>query len=921
MRSLFLSLISLSFAQKSLLVQADSLREERLYKEALEGYRRFLLHSEGVDTLRLKALMGGIDCLLAIGNFPEADHWIGEGESLTVRLSEPIYQNGFRQRKGRLLYLQGRYTEAEKLYAEVISTWERLVGKTHPDYATALNNMAILYRSQGRYKEAEKLFSEILPIYEMNFGIYHPFYLNALGNVAAFYQSQGRYAEAERLFLEIKELKDKIMDTEDPDYATMLNNLALLHAEQGRYAQAEKLYIEALEQYKKLVGSSHPDYARALNNLAALYYYQKRLIEAESLYTEAAHIYENSVGKSHPSYIRTQSNIAVLYRAKGEYQRSERIFLEIREWQEKKLGTQHSDYATTLHNLGSVYRGEGRYTEAIQLLQQALRLREAVLGPNHPTCLHSLEGLASSYAESGRYQEADSLWPVIIQRAFYRIRRDFAALPTVHREKLIETILQSYFSGFQRYVVERGRENPVLLSLGYRTARSTKGLILTSIEAMRHLVEASSDTALRTLYAQWRDLMDQYAFWAAQGRYTKADSVWELAVHIEQRLGERLPSLGEFLPDPFQENIYPPLRKGEALVEVIRLRDKKDSILYLYYVLIPHRKGIRLQLQIHHVDSLWEIQARRAYELSHSPGGMSSGIPYVKLWRFIDSLLPRHTKKLYFSPDGIYYLINLGSLYIADERRFVTDKYGVRYVASSRRLLRKRRYSAVSPPVVVGNPDFGEGEEPIRQGRVRSTRLFVYGIPPLPGAEAEARAIASILGVEAVVGKAATEKWIKSLRSPRVLHIATHGFFSPEGGSSMGGAGLLLAQAAVWDSLYPEVGREDGRITAQEAAVLNLLGTELVVLSACETGLGEVRGEGLYGLQRAFLEAGASRVMTTLWSIDDEATRQLMEAFYRQWLTKRNKDKPVEDVLGEVIRAFRRKYPHPYYWGAFTVMQ
>ncbi|MCX7652599.1 MAG: CHAT domain-containing protein, partial [Bacteroidia bacterium] len=162
--------------------------------------------------------------------------------------------------------------------------------------------------------------------------------------------------------------------------------------------------------------------------------------------------------------------------------------------------------------------------------------------------------------------------------------------------------------------------------------------------------------------------------------------------------------------------------------------------------------------------------------------------------------------------------------------------------------------------------------------------------------------------------------FVKRLQSPQVLHVATHGYFVGGGKNPLLAGGFLLAQAAVWDSLFPPLGRDDGRLTAQEVSNLNLIGTELVVLSACETGLGEVRGEGLYGLQRAFLEAGAQRVITTLWQIDDEATRGLMLSFYQSWV-KRKRREGVDEVFNRTLRTFREKHPEPYYWGAFVVMR
>ncbi|MEN2992721.1 MAG: CHAT domain-containing protein, partial [Bacteroidia bacterium] len=289
-------------------------------------------------------------------------------------------------------------------------------------------------------------------------------------------------------------------------------------------------------------------------------------------------------------------------------------------------------------------------------------------------------------------------------------------------------------------------------------------------------------------------------------------------------------------------------------------------------------------------------------------------------WDFLDSLLPPKVRVVYFAPDGVYYRVNVATLYDAQRRQFVADKYEVRYIASSRRLLLPRRRFPVKAPVVIGNPDFSAMPDTLPVGRTRTYRLFEGGIPSLSGAEVEARGIAQLLGVEPVVGKAATENFVKHVQSPQVLHVATHGYFVGGAKNPLLAGGLLLAQAAVWDSLFPPLGMDDGRLTAQEASNLNLLGTELVVLSACETGLGEVRGEGLYGLQRAFLEAGAQRVITTLWPIDDEATRELMLSFYQNWVRRKRRE-GVDEVFYRTLRAFRQRHPHPYYWGAFVIMR
>lgn len=502
-------------------------------------------------------------------------------------------------------------------------------------------------------------------------------------------------------------------------------------------------------------------------------------------------------------------------------------------------------------------------------------------------------------------------------------QRELPTLPTPYREKLVEEVILFTSLRLQRYVAERGNSSPSVVELGYRVARSTKGLVLTSVEGMKYLIESrrQSDTLLQNLYQQWKELLDLWVFYAMQEDLQAADSTLQLVRQAERALLERLPELRQYFPDFAREPLFPPLRKGEALIEVVRVpHDEADSVLYLFYILTSERGRPTLRLQVYRTPLPWERRALTIYEVLRSPEAQLTGTAYQLLWRPLEPYLPKDVRFIYFSPDGIYYRINIATLYHAERKEFLGDRYVIRYIAGSRRLLLQRLKSSPSKPVIIGNPAFYDApREETQESPRREKVLFAAGISSLPAAETEARTIAKILGVEPLIGSAATETFVKSLKSPRILHMATHGYFLEEAKEPMLSGALLLAQAGIWDSLYAPFGVEDGRLTAQEAGTLNLLGTELVVLSACETALGKIKGEGLYGLQRGFLEAGAQRVMAALWPVDDSATRELMETFYRRW--QANPKLTVEEAFATAIKELRKKYPYPYYWGAFVVMQ
>jgi CHAT domain-containing protein len=277
--------------------------------------------------------------------------------------------------------------------------------------------------------------------------------------------------------------------------------------------------------------------------------------------------------------------------------------------------------------------------------------------------------------------------------------------------------------------------------------------------------------------------------------------------------------------------------------------------------------------------------------------------------------------------------------------RLLIEQYRISYVGCGRDVLRFGAAPSGQPtePLVVADPDFDLGDQspafppatPARSGRQsRDFQRSDYHFDRLPGTRGEGETIAALLGVSPWLDVAALEAHLKQRRSPRLLHLATHGFFlqdekrdpnwevgipgrlsGPLPENPLLRSGLALAGANTWlqeGSLPAEA--EDGLLTAEDVAGLDLLDTELVVLSACETGLGQGHiGEGVFGLRRSFIVAGAKTLVMSLWKVPDEQTRELMEDFYRRILAGQGR----ADALREAQLALKEKYPDPYYWGAF----
>jgi CHAT domain-containing protein len=268
--------------------------------------------------------------------------------------------------------------------------------------------------------------------------------------------------------------------------------------------------------------------------------------------------------------------------------------------------------------------------------------------------------------------------------------------------------------------------------------------------------------------------------------------------------------------------------------------------------------------------------------------------------------------RLILSPDGELSLVPFEAM--LDERgRYLLERFTTSYVTSGRDLLRMRvARPSRGGPVVFADPFFGEPAAPRAGSAVDRTSMY---FAPLPATAGEARAI-KVLFPDATIfsGPRATKAALQHVAAPRMLHIAAHGFFLDAVGAKLGNP-LLRSGVALAGANLPG-GRETAILTALDASGLDLWGTKLVTLSACDTGLGDVRnGEGVYGLRRAFAEAGAETLVMTLWPVPDAIARETMVAYYTELRTGAGRSEALRrSKLALLARPGRA---HPYYWAPF----
>ncbi|MFN0215944.1 MAG: tetratricopeptide repeat protein [Saprospiraceae bacterium] len=844
--------------------------------------------------------------------------------------------------RGRVFSLSGRFEDAEPLYLEAKSIREQVLHKEHPDYAWSLNNLGILYWNMGRYEEAEPLlldakiiWGNVLPL-----GKGDPGYAGSLNNLGLLYWKMGRYEEAELLFLESQSIRGKVLGKENSDYAGSLNNLGLLYKVMGRYEEAEPLLLEAKTIWGNVLGKENSDYATSLNNLAGLYQKMGRYEDAEPLSREANAIWGNIFGKEDEYYSAGLTTLAEIYNDMERYEVAELLHLEAKVIREKVLGKMHPSFASSLIHLASLYHRTGRNEDAEPLFREANAIINALL------------------SNSSRYLSDRELSAYV---------------------QLFTKDLDHYYSFAQ---MNRGKFIGFSASC-YNNALFHKGFLLNVSSRISNL--AASDTVAERLNnrlkSYHRRLAREYTKPIAERK--EVGELEELANSTEKELVRSVTGFREAIRQVNWQNVRATLAPGEAAIEFIHYRfynpDRTDSILYAALVLKPGDTEPRL------IPLFEERQLERLLPKRNDMDKIDVFYKTTKeksvfelVWQPLDPLLVG-INKVYCSPSGLLHRINLGAIPVPSTTRGLeitfANQYRLVLLGSTRQLVNQS--TGVLPTsmqaVLFGGIDYDANTEIVEKTSIRdslsmgqpvferslapapfffdtTTQAWVTSKwRPLPGTETEVRHIAGQLqkhqfSAQLLTSSAANEETFKQLGrnepSPRILHLATHGYFFPDPASNPKGqtsdetslvfksskqpmirSGLILAGAnTAWVTHHSPTEHEDGILTAYEISQQNLSNTELVVLSACETGLGHIEGnEGVYGLQRAFKIAGAKYLIMSLWQVNDQKTRELMVEFYRQYL---DYNRPVPEAFWLAQQAMRAKYPgSPYVWAGFVLVE
>ncbi len=880
----------------------------------------------------------------------------------------------------------GVYAKAETFYRQSLELCENKYGREHIGLHVYLNNLALFMVGMGAYKEALSHLKRSLSIQQKAMGKGHPKLATTINNIAGVSREMGDYAEAESFFKQALDIQMKRFGTDHLDTIITINNLASLYFDMGNYSVAKNLFKQSLEISEKILGSDHYDVSIKLNNLAELYRILGDNTKAELLYRRAMALTEKNLGPEHPDYAVNQNNLALLYIDVGNYAKAKPLLQQALAIQMNAFGPDHLDVATSLNNNAMLYQNIWNYGKAESLYKKALSIREKLLGPWHPAIISIIDNLTILFSDMRRYKEAyatlqksiaisEKLIDDIFVFASDRQKQSFLAKHKQSLHFLLEMTIDHF--GSDELIVSRTTDQWL----------ERKGILMESQRLFYEslLVNArEEDQCLIKKYFNEKEILSNLFC-----RTPKQDCFGHFRnlLNDTQQNHDDLEKQLLKLSSKFQESMKPggvgwrevadALPEDTTLLDFASLWDKR------FLAFIVH-SGSDKYVQLIDLGSGEEISKLiRDLRIEIRKGkDQNIGFDEKLYYRLSRKLYQKIIKPLkgalgtvghyIISPDGALCLLPFEIL-INENDEYLMEEEGrlISYITAPRDLLYGPMGEKRNRALLIGDPDYDwdgyidpepdsgytslENKEN-KEGN-RSFLLADHDFGRLKATTYEVDEIASYL-TEKYEHRAPFTRWeareelLSEARDFGIIHIATHGFFLPierrketkplprddkhnfpmaRSADSeeevyvenpLLRSGLAFAGANV--TLDKKTGSQ-GILTAEKVLSLPLRGTDLLVLSACNTGIGDVSiGEGVFGLQRAFSLAGVANLVMSLWKVPDYETKNLMVNFYKYMIEDEEHprialSKATRDQLKMMRDRFDTKHPNPYFWSGFVL--
>jgi len=846
---------------------------------------------------------------------------------------------------GTFYFHQGQLKKTKKAWLRCLKARKETLGEQSPKYGDILGNLALLYMEMGHYNKAEQFHLKSLAVIKTTLGEQDLKYAFALGNLATLYKKMGDYAKAESFYQQALAIETKTVGKKHPDYAITLKNLGILYKEKGEDPKAMNYYQEALAIEKEILGEQHPNYINTLGNVANLYKKMGDYAKAEENYLQTLHLTQKNIGTNHPKYALTLNNLGAFYQDMNDYSQAEKYYKQALKLRKAMLGQKHPHYISTLSNLGRLFTEQQDTAQAWKYIRASIHANTDLWVSRHiqPIWVDSL--LATSY--------------ITLQRMNYDLSSIYDLLE-IHKNPSIQK-QQAYICDLAIQLLARNKnklsdeadklrileENAkwVLLALQVLDKEKDKTQIINIVEQNKSVLlldamrtqEAYLDGLLPdSLVKEEKQLQKQYskakAALVEKRPEEERDSIQNQLNHINLKLDAFKRQVIQDYPKYANLKYHHPAIQAK---EIQSLLDKKTAL--LEYLVTPSSTYVfyidKTTIEIHEIPIPKQQLKSRIKKLHHAlsdysfiqtqPNDAYSQYTKQAHWFYQQLLAPllkdktNNQKLLIVTDDELGHLPfetflvesapQTPSLY--NTLHYLLKDYSISYNYSATLWkANKETKSQKNNGQIFGvAADYTIPVDTTLRWRLPSDLSIREQLRPLPAAIREVEHLQENFKGYFVFDKNASEKNFKAKASSyAVIHLAMHGLLSP-----IDPMLSSLAFTEDQDSL------ENNFLHAYEISKMDL-NTDLVVLSACETGYGRFeRGNGIASLARAFMYAGAPSLIVSLWQVNDETTAQIMQGFYQNL----SKSMPVDEALRQAklsyIQTQEGVRAHPALWSPF----
>lgn len=860
-----------------------------------------------------------------------------------------------------------KYPLALENYENALDIQLENLGENHPDVAESYNNIGDVYDSLGDYSLALEYKQKSLAIRVETLGENHPDVANSYSSVGRHFISIGNYTLAVEYFEKALDIQLEVLGNKHETTLVSYGGIGIAYTLLGDSSSAIEYFNKALNVQLEVLGNKHPVVAASYNRIGLAYNSVGDYPLALENFKKALAIQLDALGENHPEVATSYNNIGSVYNslrnfplALDNFEKALNIMLDV-------LGENSIDVANGYSNIGGVYSSLGNYSLALENQEKGVALYLDIFGEQHPNLAMSYRNLSRTYYSLGNFAESLSLSRKAMNLSLYFQNQSFSLLDSKSKLTYNRNLQPSFFFYFQALssTGDVSSYSPVYtdwLSFKGSGVSLTNGLSEVLLQAQQ-----SGDEALQSQLEEYNQ-----ARIALGSLYLKTETA-ELDVEQQKQVIETLSKRVKDLEvelanknDTFKvlldlntliiDDLAGVLQVNERFIDFAVFPDR------LYAFDIDSNKTVRFYdlgetpvvlSQLDELRSSLTQQGELRLDTTTDTYKTVTESLYKTLLAPVIADLPTSTTKLIVSPDGQLSFLPFELLMDSVTQQYLVGRFSISYTPTARDLVRLRRSGAVATQgevVLVGAPSYDSEtlvenaltlQNPLVQDETlasqveRSVSLVnldteakttffsnLGKVAALPDTASEVSAIAEVLeqqgiGASVLLGDDATQENLLAVKSPRILHLATHGFFF---GEELAEAlpnpwlrsGLLLAGAEVSRTASLDY----GIVNAFKLSGLDLRGTELVVLSACETGLGDaLAGEGVSGLQQAFLSAGARQIVMSLWKVPSAETSLFMQTFYRNYFVLNDSTKALQITKQEFIK---QGYS-PWVWAAFIV--